>query len=69
MDNKSPGTNIYASRALNLAIFEGDQRKSPVEDLGTALRKQGLRESRLSAASGRLIFAVVSVCSFTAGRN
>ncbi len=41
-ENKSPGTNIYSSRTMNLAVFEGDQRKLPVEDLTAALRKQGL---------------------------
>ncbi|MFB3902143.1 MAG: hypothetical protein ACE15E_01710 [Acidobacteriota bacterium] len=41
VENKSPGTNIYASRAVNLAIFDGNQRKSPVEDLGAALLRQG----------------------------
>ena len=42
VENKSPGTNIYSSRTMNLAVFEGDHRKLPLEDLAAALRKQGL---------------------------
>ena len=38
----SPGTRLYESRKLNLAVFEGGERKVPVQDLETALLEMGI---------------------------
>lgn len=37
----TPGARLYESRKLNLAVFEGTQRKSPAHDLQTALTQYG----------------------------
>ncbi len=41
----SPGSRIYDTRQIDLAIFEGDQRKVPVEGIEAALSRQQILES------------------------
>ena len=38
----SPGTRLYESRKLKLAVFEGEERKVPVQDLEAALLEMGI---------------------------
>jgi hypothetical protein len=38
----SAGTNIYSTRRLNLVVFDGEQRKAPLQDLTSQLEPQGI---------------------------
>jgi hypothetical protein len=40
----SPGARLYESRRVDLAIFEGNERKAPVQDLRAALSMAGIRD-------------------------
>ena len=55
----TPGQRLYESRQINLVVFEGDQRRTPVQDLRSALSDAGIDDHDfpqllVDAGSGRV---------------